>query len=570
MTRLVSTLGATAGRSRRAVPQPRRSQQGGTSPPWHPLRLPLLLMSLAWVWLVGVPGSARADEDFAQFARDAFAPRRMALLVGVDEVSDRSFEPLLYAARDVERLAAALRDPSVGGFDAVDILDGATLEETHEALTGLMRRVRRQDTVLVYFSGHGLAADDEDGSTRLFLALGDSSRGTIEDSGLALHRIQEVLAALPARKKVLLVDACFTGDGKLSAVLSEASSSLRPEVPLLRTELPTDEAHLLAAGLGSPAFEFDELAGSLYTAHFVEALADLRGDLDGDGVVTVSEAHDHATDAVVDASGGQQQPLALYRIAGREDLVLAGDEDSRASATTALLTTYDRRHAGLAVEVGGTAKGVFPRSIPVEPGRQEVTFLARSGRVVDRGTYRFRPGRVVSVERVRSAFNGGYRFVHLSGAPVVAPVPGGEGATGSGPWFAVGYGHRARGRVGRIFVFRGELGLGGLGGAEEGAWPLVSVGVGAGVRFTPGRLVLELGPRLGLDLLVPPGGPTRMLPALLMFAPGAHAAVGVRVSNLVSVRVGYRLGVTHADLAEEGAPRVEVLHRPGLELEVGW
>ena len=542
----------------------------GAGPPWHPALGLWVLVSLVSAWWIGAPELAHAEDDFAQFARDAFAPRRIALLLGVDEVDDRSFEPLLYAGRDVERLAGTLRDPLVGGFDAVDTLEGATLDEAHEALTGLMRRVRRQDTVLVYFSGHGLAADDGDGTPRLFLALADSSRGTIEDSGLALHRIQEVLAALPARKKVLLVDACFTGEGKLSEVFAEAAAPPRPEVPLLRTELPTDEAHLLAAGLGSPAFEFDELSGSLYTVHFTEALADLRADLDGDGVVTVSEAHDHATDAVVDGSGGQQQPLALYRIAGREDLVLAGDEGARAEVTTALLTTYDRRHAGLAVEIGGTAKGTFPRSIPVDPGRKRVTFRARSGRIVDQGTYAFRPGHVVSVERVRAAFNGGFRFVHLAGAPVLASAPGGAGVTGSGPWFAVGYGHRARGRVGRLFVFRGELGLGGLGGAEEGSWTLASLGLGVGLRFTPGRLVLEAGPRLALDLLVPPGGPTRLLPALVMFAPGAHAAVGVRVSNLVSIRVGYRLGVTHADLAEEGAPRVELIHRPGVEVEVGW
>lgn len=527
---------------------------------------------LAGLLVLAACGPVRAEHDdrFAQFARDAFASRRIALLIGVDEVADRSFEPLLFAVRDVDRLAGVLRDPFIGAFDVVDILDDATLEDTTEALAGLMRRVRRQDTVLIYFSGHGLATDDDDGLARLFLVLRDSSRGTIEESGLPLHRVQEVLAALPARKKVLLVDACFTGDGKLSEVLAEEVAPLRPEVPLLRTELPTDEAHLLSAGLGSPAFEFDELEGSLYTVHFAEALAELRGDLDGDGVVTVSEAHDHATDAVVGGSGGQQEPLALYRIAGREDLVLAGDEQARTNTTTALLTTYDRRHAGLTVEVGGTPKGVFPRSIPIEPGRQHVCFLARSGSVVDQGTYRFPPGRVVSVERVRSALNGGFRFVYLAAAPVVAPAPGGQGATGSGPWIAVGYGHRARGRVGRHFVFRGELGFGGLGGAEEGAWALFSAGAVAGVRFMPGRLVLELGPRVGLELLIPPGGPSRQLPALLMFAPGGQAAVGVRVSNLVSVRLGYRIGITHADLAEEGVPRVELVHRPGLELEVGW
>ncbi len=525
-----------------------------------------LLVALA----VGSPAGADEADEFATFAREAFAPRRIAVLVGVDEVTDRSFEPLLFAGQDVDRLAGVLADPGLGGFDVVDTVEGASLDEATAALVGLMRRVRRQDTVLVYFSGHGLAADDEDGSARLYLALTDSSRGTIEETGLALHRVQEVLAALPARRKVLVVDACFTGDGKLSEVLAEAATPVRPEVPLLRTELPTDEAHLLSAGLGSPAFEFHELGGSLYTVHLVEALADLRADLDGDGVVTVSEAHDHATDAVVDASGGQQQPLALYRIAGREDLVLAGDEGARTTATTALLTTYDRRHAGLSVEIAGTTKGVFPRSIAVEPGTQRVRFLARSGRVVDQGTYRFRPGRVVSVERVRSAFNGGFRLVYLTGGPLVAPSPGGQGHTGSGPWFGLGYGHRARGRVGRHLVFRAELGAGGLGGADEGAWSQFSLGASAGVRAMPGRLLLEVGPRLGLDLLLPPGGPTRQLPALLMFAPGGYAAAGVRLSNLVSLRLAYRLGVTHADLAEEGVPGVAVLHRPGLELEVGW
>ena len=527
---------------------------------------------LACLALAGTPGAAGAEDgdDFARFARQAFAPRRIALLIGVDAVDDRSFEPLSFAELDVARIAEVLADPEVGRFDAVTALTSASLAEATDALTELMRRVRRQDTVLVYFSGHGLAVERYGGAAELFLVLRDTSRGTVEDSGMGLHRVQEVLAVLPARKKVLLVDACFTGNGKLTAVPAGAAAVGARQVPLLRTDLPTDEAHLLSAGLGSPALELHELDGSLYTVHFVDALLDLRADLDGDGVVTVSEAHDHATDAVVEVSHGLQEPLALYRIAGREDLVLAGDEEQRGTSSMALLTTYDRRHAGLTLELAGTPKGVFPRSIPVEPGTRRVRFVTASGRIVDQGVFRFRPGQVVSVERVRSSFNGGFRFLHVTGAALVAPAPGAGGPAGSGPWFGAGYGHRARGPVGRHFVFRGELGAGGLGGAEEGSWALFSLAADAGFRLTPGRLSVELGPRLELDLLLPPGGPSRLEPALLMFAPGAHAALGVRVGNLVTLRVRYRLGVTHADLAEEGAPQVALLHRPGLELELGW
>jgi hypothetical protein len=525
------------------------------------------------VLLLAVPAAAdeAADEGrLADLARQAFSPRRIALLIGVDEVTDHSFPPLSFATRDVDRLAGVLGDDQQGRFDQVETIHGASLDDAWESLAALMGQVRRQDTVVVYFSGHGMAGTDDEGVTQLYLALRDTSRGTIEDSGLALHWVQDVFESLPARRKVLVVDACFVGEGKQSTLTGTAGGGGQPEAPLLRTQLPSDEAHLLAAGLGSPAFELDDLGGSLYTVHFADALTDLRGDMDGDGVVTVSEAHDVATDAVVQASGGAQEPLALYRISGREDLVLAGDPDARSPSTMALLTTYDRRHVGLSLEVDGRAKGAFPRSILVEPGVQRVRLLAPSGEVVDRGVFRFKAGQVVSVERMRSSINGGFRFIHLTAAPLLLPMPEGGGEGEAGFWVGGGLGSRARGKVGRHIAMRGEIGGGGVAGHGDGSWALLTLAIDVGLRFDPGRLSLELGPRAELDVLLPPGGPSTDHPALAMFAPGAHAAVGVRVSNLVCLRVRYRLGVTHADLAERGQPETTLLHRPGLELEVGW
>jgi hypothetical protein len=531
----------------------------------------LALFLLATVPVAPAGADDAADQGrLADLARQAFAPRRIALLIGVDEVADHSFPPLSFATRDVDRLAGVLGDDEQGHFDQVETIHGASLDDAWESLAALMGQVRRQDTVLVYFSGHGMAGIDDEGVTQLYLALRDTSRGTIEESGLALHWVQDVFESLPARRKVLVVDACFVGEGKRSTLTGTGGAPNQSEAPLLRTQLPSDEAHLLAAGLGSPAFELDELGGSLYTVHFADALTDLRGDLDGDHVVTVSEAHDVATDAVVQASGGAQEPLALYRISGREDLVLAGDPEARSPSTMALLTTYDRRHAGLSLEVGGRAKGAFPRSILVEPGVQRVRLLAPSGEVVDRGVFRFKAGQVVSVERMRSSINGGFRFIHLTGAPVILPIPEGGGDAEPGFWIGGGLGSRARGKVGRHIAFRGEVGGGGVVGHDEGSWALLTLAVDVGLRFDPGRLSLELGPRAELDVLLPPGGPTTDHPALAMFAPGAHVAVGVRVSNLVCLRARYRLGISHSDLAVRGQPETTVLHRPGLELEIGW
>jgi len=525
----------------------------------------------AIVLLVAAVGGAQAAEEEAlltELAREAFAARRVAVLVAVEEVEDRSFPPLSFAGHDLERLAAVLRDPDAGRFDDVTVLPGATRAEFLERLAALMRSVRRQDTVFIYFTGHGLA--DHSAPPRLMLAMRDSSMGTISSTGIPLDALQEVLQSLPARRKVLLVDACFTAEGK-QGELGEASwSGARTEAPLLRTELPADEAHLLSAGFGRPAFELPDLQGSLYTSHFVEGLIDLLADVDGDGVVTVSEAHDHATQAVVETSDGVQVPLAVYRISGREDLILSGDPDLRRAPTLALLTTYDRRHAGLSIEIDGRAKGIFPRSVPVEPGVRQLKLISSSGKTVDRGTFRFAEGQVVSAERVRSALNGGYRLAHVSAAVVVLPGPGRGGDAAGGPGVSVGLGRRARGVVGRHFVLRGDLGFAAIPDPDDAAWPMFSLAVEGAVRLDPKPITAELGVRAELDVLLPPGGPTSDSPAVVMFVPGPHAAFGFRLGNLVTLKLRYRLGVTHADVARLGEPEVVLIHRPGLELEVGW
>ena len=513
---------------------------------------------------------AAVDDDvlLSDLARDAFAPRRIALLVAVERVDDGSFPPLTFAEQDAQRLHAALGDADQGRFDDVILLVGATRSEFREALADLMRRVRRQDTVLIYFSGHGLA--DDSSPPRLMLALRDTSMGTIGDSGVPLDAVQDVMQALDARRKVLLVDACFTADGKQGDLAGGVPAEVQAEAPLLQTDLPADEAHLLSAGFGRPAFELSELQGSLYTTHFVDGLLDLLADVDGDGVVTVSEAHDHAAGAAVEGSGGVQVPLALYRISGREDLILSGDPGLRSAPTLALLTTYDRRHAGLGVEVDGKAKGVFPRSIPVEPGVRSVRLIAPSGRVVDRGTFRFGTGQVVSAERVRSALNGGYRLFHVGPSIAVLPGPGSDGLNAAGPAIHVGLGHRGRGVVGRHLLLRGDFGFAVIPGAQDSTWPMFGLGVEGALRADPKPLTAEIGPRVELALLLPLGGPTTESPAVLMLVPGGHAALGVRLGNLVALKLRYRLGVTHADLRRLGEPSVVTLQRLGMELEVGW
>ena len=59
----------------------------------------------------------------------AYAPRRIALLVGISEFQDPQWRNLRYSEKDATDLAAALKDPSRGHFDQVRMLTRP--EQTH-------------------------------------------------------------------------------------------------------------------------------------------------------------------------------------------------------------------------------------------------------------------------------------------------------------------------------------------------------------------------------------------------------------------------------------------------------
>ena len=84
----------------------------------------------------------------------AFAPRKLALLVGIKEFQDAAFQPLVYPTKDAADLKAFLRDPDTGtSFDHIELLTDrqATADGIIKALDRLQaRNTSPEDTVVVY------------------------------------------------------------------------------------------------------------------------------------------------------------------------------------------------------------------------------------------------------------------------------------------------------------------------------------------------------------------------------------------------------------------------------------
>lgn len=445
--------------------------------------------------------------------QQARAPRRHALLVGVDPYGDPTFPALRHAGDDARELGELLRSPQVGGFDTVTVLTGdATRRDAIlDALREIRDTLRRDDVLVVYFSGHGTRARDALGAWHRYLVPTDGRASDLAGTALDLAELQAFFSSLAPARKALIVDACFDGDGR-SVVAPDAGAP--PELPLVPSApaVGPGEAHLFATSAGRPAREDDGLGHGVYTWFLIDAMSwsFAEADVDEDRVLTAWEAHDWARGQVMARTDGAQIPEAAFRIVGEADVVLAGDPDPRRRSDRALVYLYPTETqdlSGAALLVDGREKGALPRTVPLAPGRHHFLIREADGNVVVDGSLTLAGGRAYTVDEIARLAQGptaafGARAVMLPGGALAESL--GDGVAGAELYRAA----RRRTAAGRGFT--GDLALGaGLSPARDGfaaARPVAWTSGMLGWQGDRGRLRLRLG--LGVSgVWIPPSFP---------------------------------------------------------------
>lgn len=311
----------------------------------------------------------------------AYAPRRVALVVGIDQYTDPALGPLKYAAKDARDLGDVLSDPRYGGYDVVSVLAGnVTRAGFWSALNAVTAHLQRDDTFVLYVASHG-TVDLSALGTSLFLLPSDAWLEDAERTGILVAEVASYVEALPARRRVTIYDACHTvGDrAALSPRTLTILGNLRGPVPApAALEVSELEAHLYAARVNQPAMEDDALQNGVYSHFLIEALTG-AGDMDGDGLVEVAEAHNWARDRTLEYTGGAQVPWAETTAVGREAIYLSGDPTRRRRAEHAIVVGLEALPADAVLSVDGVPRG----GGPIEPGRRLVQVEAGGVRLAE-------------------------------------------------------------------------------------------------------------------------------------------------------------------------------------------
>ena len=329
------------------------------------------LIVTLWVCALLVPKLAEAAE------------RRYALIVGANE-GKLGEQPLRYAEQDAERVAEVLRERGSLPEENIVLLRGVEAGRLEGAMVEISRRVAADvaagdDPLLfVYYSGH--AGPDA-------LHLGSSE--------LELARLRELLEQTPAKLRILVLDACRSGEiTRVKGVVPAESFEFHAESKLETEGL----AIITSAAAAEDAQESDRLRGGIFTHHFVNGLKG-AADESGDGEITLTEAYRYSYVQTLQTTSRApfvQHPTYAFTTTGQREIVLARGQRDEAHLVLepgGFYLVFDRSEDGDLVAELSAAPGTV---LVVEPG----TYLVRRrvDRQVEEGTVRVTRGQQVRVD----------------------------------------------------------------------------------------------------------------------------------------------------------------------------
>ena len=239
---------------------------------------------------------------------------KFALLIGVSEYSE-GLRPISSAILDVEAMRRVLEHPDMGAFDQVTVLPNPDKGSMEKAVEDLFANRQRDDLVLLYFSGHGLKAQN----ARFFLSTRDTGCDQNGDfrraTALAASKLQEYITDSRSQRQIIILDCCFSG-ALVQGMPIKGEFNIQEELGGRGRAILTSSSPI------EYSFESDNKDLSIYTKYLVEGIETGAADKDGDQLISVNELHEYASERVKEAAPAMT-PKFYLSLEGEDTIYLA-------------------------------------------------------------------------------------------------------------------------------------------------------------------------------------------------------------------------------------------------------
>lgn len=224
--------------------------------------------------------------------------KRYAILIAGSKFPE---EPGLTELRcpehDVDALNELLASPDFGQFTETVVFKNAPSHEVLEKIETVLADAGGEDLVLIYFSGHGKLTYP---SNHLCLATVNTKLKVLGSTSIPVERIKHFFDAASTRKRILILDCCYSGAAGAEFVKGGVD----------------DQLQLMSGGQGTfimtasgfqTAVEKPGDSLSLFTKHLVEGIRSGEAAKDENGFISVDELYEYVHEKVL--AEGAQEPM---------------------------------------------------------------------------------------------------------------------------------------------------------------------------------------------------------------------------------------------------------------------
>jgi len=283
-------------------------------------------------------GTVRQEVRTVTFERERSAARpatpppspraSWAVIIGVGRYENPKIPSLRYAVADAEAVYDVLIASGYKKDNVLLLTDRAerkpTLRNMKYALgTFLARSAGKDDTVIVYFAGHGAPEIDprgveKDGLAK-YLIPSDADPDDLFSTALPMDDLQTIFDRIEAERVVAFLDACYSGAGGGRTFAAKKTRAVNiDDLFLDRLTRSKGRVIITAARSNEVSIELPDLGHGLFTYYLTEGLRG-AGDLNRDGIVSLQELYEYVQQQVVQKSravGANMHPLLKGELEG--------------------------------------------------------------------------------------------------------------------------------------------------------------------------------------------------------------------------------------------------------------
>jgi len=263
-------------------------------------------------------------------------PDLYIIAIGVSEYHNDMYN-LDYAAKDATDISALFKNKSkgFGNIYTIEVLNKDATVENILKVKPQLKKSKVDDVVMLFFAGHGVLDQQMD----YYLETTEIDTDDMMNTALRYDYLEGLFDGIPARKKVIIIDACHSGEVDKEEEFTDTDLEADDENVVLRdiqsstaletsTKITTQSSFELmkmmfadirkgtgstvisSAGGGEYAYETEENKNGIFTYVMLNGIISKKADLNKDGDIMISELRDYVSNKVSKITKGHQNPTS--------------------------------------------------------------------------------------------------------------------------------------------------------------------------------------------------------------------------------------------------------------------